>query len=71
MYFFLIIYLIFLLVFIGFSAFVIYYSLKLGIGPKGRISLVVYCLLVGIIIIISMILLSRCQWGWGFSLPQL
>jgi len=71
MYIFLIIYLVFLVAFIGFSAFVIYYSFKLSVGPKGKIGLLAYCLLIGIIIIISLILISRCQWSWDISLPQI
>ena len=54
----------------GFSAFVIYYSFSLGVGSKGKVGLLMYCLVVGTIITISLFLLRTCQWNWGINLPQ-
>jgi hypothetical protein len=69
MYIFLIIYIIFLLIFAGISAFVINYSFKLGVGSNGKIGLLIYFLLIAIIILVSALLLTTCQWSWSISLP--
>ena len=71
MYVFLIIYSIFLLGFMGFSAFIIYYALNMGVGRKAKIGLLIYCLIAGMIIAISLILLSTCKWSWGIQIPKI
>jgi len=53
-----------------FSAFVIYYSFSLGIGSKAKLSLLAYCLVIGIIMVVSLFLLRTCQWDWSIGLPQ-
>jgi len=70
MYFFLIFYLIFLIFYLIYAIFITYYSFAMGIGKRAKIGFLIYGFIISVIIIISLILLKNCQWGWNIPIPH-